>query len=282
MKKVFCIILFLLSLASCSKKEPDSIQQIDPVQPADQNSVEETNKTSKNGVFEEFSVLITVATINVRTNPSTSNKENIIDKVHMGETYTVFEETNDKDYTWYRIGNDRWIADDGTWCVKYGATEDVDYPYLLDNKEKEDILLSLETGGWFLGSQNDYASFYITMMKDAEKFFDCNILFEIQKKNELANKSVYDSYRYIINNIVRTGDNDYDLYIKPVENENCEDHSTGILRITDIGKQAVGDGSVEALCFDMTFIQNHNDVADEDLKLLYGLKHHYTLSQMAI
>ena len=282
MKKVVCIILFLLSFVSCSKKEPDSVQQADSVQAADHNNVEETDITSQNDGFDEFSVLIAVATINVRSSPSTSSKENIVDKAHMGETYSVFKIISDKNYTWYRIGDDRWIADDGTWCVKYNGAENIDYPYLVDNKEKEDILLSLETGGWFLGSQNDSAFFYITMMKDAERFFDCNILFEIQKKNELADKSVYDSYRYTVSNIVRIGENDYDLYIEPVENENCEDNSTGLLRMTDIGKQAVGDGSVEALCFDMTFIQNHNNATDEDLKMLYGLKLHYTLSQIAI
>lgn len=53
--------------------------------------------------------------INMRSSTSAKNKGNIIGSVYPYEIYDVFETKSAEGYTWYRIGNNKWIANDGTW-----------------------------------------------------------------------------------------------------------------------------------------------------------------------
>ncbi|GEM_PF-1225286 len=60
------------------------------------------------------SVTVKVTNLNSRSIPSTSGEK--LPKVKDKETYTVYEIAYGEGYTWYRIGEDRWIADeDGKW-----------------------------------------------------------------------------------------------------------------------------------------------------------------------
>lgn len=60
-------------------------------------------------------VTVNVDGLNIRKEAdSTSDK---LGKVIQGNTYYVYETVHDTDYTWYKIGEDQWIADDGTWCT---------------------------------------------------------------------------------------------------------------------------------------------------------------------
>ena len=64
------------------------------------------------------SVTIKVTNLNSRSIPSTSGEK--LAKVKDGQTYTVYDIAYGEGYTWYRIGEDRWIADqDGKWVDFY-------------------------------------------------------------------------------------------------------------------------------------------------------------------
>lgn len=56
--------------------------------------------------------------INVRSQPTTDSDQ--VGTVAAGETYQVYETTNDGTMDWYRIGDNQWIADAGGW-VNYTA-----------------------------------------------------------------------------------------------------------------------------------------------------------------
>ena len=51
--------------------------------------------------------------VNVRTSPSTSGTDTG-QNIYEGDRVTVYEIVTAEGYTWYRIGEDRWIAGDGT------------------------------------------------------------------------------------------------------------------------------------------------------------------------
>lgn len=57
-----------------------------------------------------------VKKLNVRTSPTTTlGDSNIIDSVKSGAVFNVYETLNNDGYNWYRISDNEWIADDGTW-----------------------------------------------------------------------------------------------------------------------------------------------------------------------
>jgi|GEM_PF-4039328 len=63
-----------------------------------------------------YKIRIVANVVNIRSTPSIpKDNSNKVGTVNKGETYTVYETKNNEGYTWYRIGNDQWIADDGTW-----------------------------------------------------------------------------------------------------------------------------------------------------------------------
>ena len=61
---------------------------------------------------------ILVDGLNSRSIPNTGGTK--LEKVKKSETYDVYEIYEDSEYTWYRIGTDRWITDTGEW-VSYAA-----------------------------------------------------------------------------------------------------------------------------------------------------------------
>ena len=64
------------------------------------------------------SVTIKVTNLNSRSIPSASGEK--LAKVKDGQTYTVYDIAYGEGYTWYKIGEDRWIADqDGKWVDFY-------------------------------------------------------------------------------------------------------------------------------------------------------------------
>lgn len=60
-------------------------------------------------------VTVNVDKLNIRSIPSTSGEK--LGKVQNGKTYDVYETKTAEGYTWYRIGEGEWIADDGTWLT---------------------------------------------------------------------------------------------------------------------------------------------------------------------
>lgn len=60
--------------------------------------------------------------INVRTSPDTSAP--VLGIVEVDTEHDVYEIRNDEDYTWYRIGDEQWIADSNDEWVKYTPAEE--------------------------------------------------------------------------------------------------------------------------------------------------------------
>lgn len=58
---------------------------------------------------------VKVSKLRIRDKASTSG--NKVGYVKKGKTYDVYETKTSGGYTWYRIGDDQWIADDGTWIT---------------------------------------------------------------------------------------------------------------------------------------------------------------------
>ncbi len=78
------------------------------------------NETEVNSSGQSIGkIWIDVDKINVRSTPTTS-EDNKVDTVTIGQQLSVYEITENEGYTWYRIDEDRWIADNGSW-VTYSA-----------------------------------------------------------------------------------------------------------------------------------------------------------------
>ena len=269
-----CILSFLLLSCSSANNDVETSQNV--VHDESQDRKEESETASQESAFDEFSVLVTVPTINVRSNPDSKNDNNKVDKVHMGETYTVFEQTKDRDYTWYRIGEDKWIANDGTWCVEYGKDDMRVCPYVLSDEEKDEFLSSIKTGAHCYSTHFEEIDHYINIFNEPEYSFKYNVYLN----NDMMSQSgLNDVYRYNISNVVKADENTYDAYVVPIEDGGSVDHSTGCLRFSKIGIEPYGDS--EMLVFYITFIQNHNDATDEKLKQVYGIELRYGPSQVS-
>lgn len=280
MRKIICLLLSFLFLASCSAEKNEGIQPNNDEVSVSTNDNIESELTPQENVFNEYSVLIAVKTINIRRDPSTASNENIVGKAHMGETYTVFEQCEDDDYVWYRIGDNEWIANDGTWCVEYGKKEKNGYPYVMNESERLEFLDEIETGAHCMSSDYNGKFTVLNIFKNPGEIadiFNCNILLGLD-----GSSGTFDSYKYIVNNIVETDKNVFDVYVTPVMNDGVEDYSTGFFRFTDIGTY-IGDGNPDDLrmCFDITLIQNHNDIKDGRLGELYENKMHFIVSQVS-
>lgn len=59
--------------------------------------------------------------INIRSGAGTEYEK--IDKLAEGTVTEIFQKTEKGSYTWYRIGEGRWVADDGTWLSVCDASE---------------------------------------------------------------------------------------------------------------------------------------------------------------
>lgn len=53
--------------------------------------------------------------LRIRQTPSTKNK--IVGHVENGKSYNVYQIKVNEGYTWYRIGTEKWIADNGKWLI---------------------------------------------------------------------------------------------------------------------------------------------------------------------
>lgn len=77
---------------------------------------DEEDDTISNSSSEVIgSVYIKVSGLNIRSSASTSSDKK--GKVQKGDTKDVYETKTAEGYTWYRIGTNQWIADDGTWVT---------------------------------------------------------------------------------------------------------------------------------------------------------------------
>lgn len=79
-----------------------------PLSQADIKALAEANK-------DLGTITIKVDGLNMRSLPSTSGKR--IGTAENGKTYQVYEKNSAEGYTWYRIGDNQWVADDGSWVT---------------------------------------------------------------------------------------------------------------------------------------------------------------------
>lgn len=61
---------------------------------------------------------VNVSGLNIRSSASTGGS--VVGTATSGQTYDVYSSTTSGGYTWYQIGNNQWIADNGSW-VTYKA-----------------------------------------------------------------------------------------------------------------------------------------------------------------
>ena len=57
-----------------------------------------------------------IGSVNIRQKPTTSSE--ILGETHKGDRFYAYETTEAEGYTWYRIGENRWVADNGKWFKK--------------------------------------------------------------------------------------------------------------------------------------------------------------------
>lgn len=111
------LIALLMLFNPFAKKEPEP-------EPTPEPTVEPTptpEATPEPEEEDETLGTVTVLTdLNVRPMPSTNGDP--IDAVYYGQEFEVYEITEAGGYTWYRIGENRWIADNGTF-LRYTPNE---------------------------------------------------------------------------------------------------------------------------------------------------------------
>ena len=254
--KKFVLLLLIVFLSSCAVTESaDVTDYVTEDEIIEENSIADPEPD----VFVEYDILVTAKVINIRSTPDTSSSDNIVDHAYMGERYTVLEQKNDDNYEWYRIGENQWIANDGTWCVSFAEEN---YPYILSDDEKEDLLLELDTGGWCYTP------------KEADVYY-CLVFFEEKIPGSEYNIRL-GGYMYDLSYAIRINENTYDFYVIPIQNGEYIDCSTGCIRLANMAKEVINAyESIESYGFDMIFIQNRNPITDEDLKYCYENEIHY-------
>lgn len=83
------------------------------------------NPVERDETTDQLKVL--VDSLRVRTGHST--KDSVLGFVQKNAIYNYYETYNDNTYTWYRIGDNQWIADNGEWLEIYVA---VDYKQMCE------------------------------------------------------------------------------------------------------------------------------------------------------
>ena len=92
--------------------------------------VEIVNPVERDETTDQLKVL--VDSLRVRTGHST--KDSVLGFVQKNAIYNYYETYNDNTYTWYRIGDNQWIADTGEWLEIYAA---VDYKQMCETLLEE-------------------------------------------------------------------------------------------------------------------------------------------------
>lgn len=72
-----------------------------------------TATVATDGTTPIGSLTINIETVNIRNGAGLSNSE--VGKANQNESYNYYETADADGYTWYRIGENQWIADGGDW-----------------------------------------------------------------------------------------------------------------------------------------------------------------------
>ena len=78
-----------------------------------------TPGTEGHHVSRTGTLTINAGNLRVRSEPTTSNDKNILRIAEKGKTYTVTETKKTEGFTWYKIGENEWVADNGNGWVTF-------------------------------------------------------------------------------------------------------------------------------------------------------------------
>lgn len=81
-------------------------------------------QTPTKKVIGKITLAKTTTTLNIRKSYSTSSA--IVGRAVAGKTYSVYQTKNNQGYSWYMIGDNQWIANNGKWCT-YKANTTITY-----------------------------------------------------------------------------------------------------------------------------------------------------------
>lgn len=129
MKKILTIVLFILlflCICGCSKTNDNEIEQNIENNNNKNDDINEIAETSIDEIQDSIPIfpiwVESKETIKIRAGSSTSY--NRVGYVRPGDKFKVFERIENENYTWNRIGENEWIADDGTWLTDVTETRD--------------------------------------------------------------------------------------------------------------------------------------------------------------
>lgn len=115
MKKLIILLLMIL-LCGCSEVVYFDYDNDIPTHP-------------ENEVYEEYNDVVLfcvevnsdVKKINIRSTPyKDDSNNNVIGSASAGDVFFVYDEVYNDGYTWYRISQNEWIANNGSWLSMTG------------------------------------------------------------------------------------------------------------------------------------------------------------------
>lgn len=275
MKKLVLLIIFMSILVGCTNEGIDNSANNDVSY--EEEKIENIN--NKETEFSPYNILITAEgnNVRIRKEPDNKDKNNIVGHIYMGEIYTVLEEVKNDEYVWHRIGDNRWVADDGTWSVRFKSEGQSTMPYVMTEDEKNEFISLIDTGGCCLGGDEVNSLIpYLTMQGNNTSMYEqfkCNILLDECNFNNKYH------YSYNIDNIVKKDDKSFDIYVSSIErevnNEKYIDNTTGCFRMTNFEIKPLGDLIDEGISFDLILLQKRDGDVNKLVEGLYNYKNSF-------
>ena len=130
----------------------------------------------------------------IRIRPSASTSGSIIGHVYEGDICNAYEMITANDYTWYRIGQNQWIADDGTWTERINDNNIIQQDSILDNNDSISNYENNQINSYY-SPDNEYNSFAMQEQTRSSSLSDS----EFDSTAE-QNQDEYINIRYVITN----------------------------------------------------------------------------------
>lgn len=77
---------------------------------------------NNSNVLYQINITNGVKKLWIRSSPSTRGNQGV-GETSAGDVFNVYESVRNEGYTWYRVGYQEWIANDGTWAVRDGKCD---------------------------------------------------------------------------------------------------------------------------------------------------------------
>ena len=139
LREIIKIILltFCFLLTSCVKEEKEIDDKTEGLQPAEIIETQDENQTDDNNLY-----IVVLTEIRIRDNGSTSGE--IVGHVYPGEYYEALDVKENEGYTWFKISDKQWVADNGSWLIR---VENLNPKQLSDDEIK--LFMEKYCGSWF-------------------------------------------------------------------------------------------------------------------------------------